>query len=1319
MTIGLDLPKQILNAQTEARKPKNIKKEDVGGMLIENSKDPEKIRTEKLEPRTDGTLCLNGRSWFPCYGDLRTVIMHESHKSKYSIHPGSDKMYQDIKKLYWWPNMKADIWDNITMDFVMKLPKSSQGYDTIWVIVDRLTKSAIFVPMRKTGPMEKLARMYLKEVVTRHEIPVSIICDRDPRFTSNFERSLQKALGTNLDTSTAYHPQMDRQSERTIQTLEDMLRACVIDFGKGWVNHLTLCRSPVCWAEVGEVQLTRPEIVQETTEKIIQIKQRMQAARDRQKSYADLKCKPMEFQVRDRVMLKVSPWKGVVRFGKQGKLNPRYVGPFKVLAKVGDVAYKLELPEELSRLYFVEEPVEIMDRKVKRLRQSHVPIVKVRWNSRRGPKFTWEHVNLLKEDVGIILVWVKLHGVPIMAFSEDGLSVIATKLDTPLILDSYTSDMCMQSWDRLLGKDSILVIFVLSMSGNHLDVLAVRFLAILRRNVPRILILKDVDPTKEVSGLTPFDVLTLVENDVELGTDGGTSNLAIQATNSSGSSFWNMEASSPTTTPVIAKIDKIEKLIIEGKVTLVDDDGKPLEKVASSGDYDSKDEVASIDNDMAKFLAKEDGYGTQSLLEQWTESYKNSDYGYDPYDDDMYEGQDIPEKLQAICDNLDITVRGRRGQYRMKGMTKQTRDPFPLNEHQTKVLGQIVHLDVWGSYKVQSKEGFKYFLTVVDDYTRVAWVFLLRGKMKTAFINQNMERFCKENGILHQISCPYTPQQNGIAERKHRHLLNVDRALMFQERIPLNILNKIVEAKSFNEASKDIRWVEDMNLEMEALNRNDNSWLVYQLDINNASLYDDLVEDVYMSLPDGYFSKNDTRDLGKLRYFLGIEVLKFDNSLYLTQRKYCLELLAEFDNISYVVHVLSQHMHAPLQSHLKLAFRVLRKSVVGYAVFMGKNVVSWKIKKQTMLSKSSAEAEYRAMNSVTCKVIWILKILTELDIDTSLPVLLHCDNSSAIQIAVNPCADNTSDILTKGLSVVDYNKFCDNLGVKRLNPTRSPSFEKGLKKGPWTSEEDRKLVAYIEEHGHGSWRALPLKAGLQRCGQSCRPRWTNYLRPDISQDELTIIQLHALLGNRWAAIASHLPKRTDNEIKNYWNTHLKKRLTKMGIDPITHKPKTAVNTNVLVPLLISQCPYPQFHNHCASMCSKDGKVLHCLSFLSGLETLDGQTMPNMNVLESVEPQTLNDMFTEYHMNSFNTFNNPKEEATQHTLEVSDMIYLQDNYFLGEAFTNHLVNDANYCHGHFGDDSSNYWSNILDKLGNSSSSFSWVILIIQLIHLQHE
>ncbi|GJY45073.1 putative reverse transcriptase domain-containing protein [Tanacetum coccineum] len=332
MTIGLNLPVQILNAQVEARKGENYRAEDLCGMI------------KKLEPRVDEMLCLKNRSWKPCFGNLRALIMQESHKSKYSIHPGSDKMYQDLKKLYWWPNMKAEIatyvskcmtcakvkaeyqkpssllvqlvipiwkWENITMDFVTKLPKTTSGQDTIWV---------------------------------------------------------------------------------------------------------------------GDAQLTGPEIIRETTEKIIQIKHRLQALRDRQRSYADKRRKPLEFQVRDKVMLKVSPWKGVIRFGKRGKLNPHYIGPFKILAKVRTVAYRLELPEKLSRVHstfhvsnlkkclsdeplaipldeihvddklnFIEEPIEIMDREVKRLKQSRIPIVKVRWNSRRGPEYTWEREDQMQK----------------------------------------------------------------------------------------------------------------------------------------------------------------------------------------------------------------------------------------------------------------------------------------------------------------------------------------------------------------------------------------------------------------------------------------------------------------------------------------------------------------------------------------------------------------------------------------------------------------------------------------------------------------------------------------------------------------------------------------------------------------------------------------------------------------------------------------------------------------------------------------------------------------------------------------------------------
>ncbi|GJY95793.1 putative reverse transcriptase domain-containing protein [Tanacetum coccineum] len=296
--IAFQLIKQKL-AQTEALKPENLTTEDVEGMLRQD------VIKEKLEA---------------------TLPKHQK--------PSGLLVQPEI------PEWK---WEKITMDFVTKLPRTTNGYDTIWVIVDRLTKSAHFLPMRENDPMEKLMKLYMKEVVTRHGVPVSIISDRDGRFTSLFWQALHKALGTRLDMSTAYHPETDGQSERTIQTLEDMLRACVLDFGKNWDRHL-----PVDYPYVGQ---KLEMLIHETTEMIVQIKSRIQAARDRSKSYANIRRKPMVFQVGNRVMLKVSPWKGVLRFGKRGKLNPRYVGPFKVIERVGTVAYKIELPQQLSRVH--------------------------------------------------------------------------------------------------------------------------------------------------------------------------------------------------------------------------------------------------------------------------------------------------------------------------------------------------------------------------------------------------------------------------------------------------------------------------------------------------------------------------------------------------------------------------------------------------------------------------------------------------------------------------------------------------------------------------------------------------------------------------------------------------------------------------------------------------------------------------------------------------------------------------------------------------------------------------------------------------------
>ena len=344
-------------------------------------------------------------------------------------------------------------WEEITMDFVVGLPVTTERHDAVWVIVDRLTKSAHFIPVRMTYTMDQFARLYMKEIIRLHGVPISIISDRDPRFTSGFWESLQEAMGTKLKLSTAFHPQTDGQSERTIQILEDMLRACTFEFKGSWKEYLyhiefaynnsyqstigmapyemlygRKCRSPLHWDEIGERRLAGPEQVLEATCAIERIRKHMLTAQSRQQSYANAKRRDIEFDVGDKVFLKVSPTKGVKRFGKKGKLSPKYVGPFEILERIGSVAYRLALPPSLASthnvfhismlrkyvsdqshvlsyeplelqpdLSYEVKPVKILERGIKELRTKQIPLVKVLWSNTAVEEATWELEDDMRE----------------------------------------------------------------------------------------------------------------------------------------------------------------------------------------------------------------------------------------------------------------------------------------------------------------------------------------------------------------------------------------------------------------------------------------------------------------------------------------------------------------------------------------------------------------------------------------------------------------------------------------------------------------------------------------------------------------------------------------------------------------------------------------------------------------------------------------------------------------------------------------------------------------------------------------------------------
>ncbi|WVZ51991.1 hypothetical protein U9M48_003087 [Paspalum notatum var. saurae] len=432
-----------------------------------------------------GTLWYKNRICVPNVDSIRKLILSEAHDTAYSIHPGSTKMYYDLKERFWWYGMKHAVaeyvaicdtcqrvkaehqrpvgllqplkvpewkWEEITMDFIVGLPRTQKGYNSIWVVVDRLTKVAHFIPVNTTYSGAKLAELYISRIVCLHGVPKRIIFDRGSQFTSRFWEQLHNSLDTKLRFSTAYHPQTDGRTERTNQILEDMLRACAIQYGTSWDKCLPYaefsynnsyqaslkkspfealygkrCRTPLFWNQIGEKQVFGPDIIQDAEQQLRIVQENLRVAQSRQRSYTDVRRRDLSFKVDDHVYLKVSPMRGIRKFNMKGKLAPRYIGPFKILEKKGEVAYRLELPPSLSGVHdvfhvsqlkkclrvpeeqapleglevqedltYTEHPVKILDTSERNTRNKKIKMCRVQWSHHTEAEATWEREDELK-----------------------------------------------------------------------------------------------------------------------------------------------------------------------------------------------------------------------------------------------------------------------------------------------------------------------------------------------------------------------------------------------------------------------------------------------------------------------------------------------------------------------------------------------------------------------------------------------------------------------------------------------------------------------------------------------------------------------------------------------------------------------------------------------------------------------------------------------------------------------------------------------------------------------------------------------------------
>ncbi|WVZ71519.1 hypothetical protein U9M48_020095 [Paspalum notatum var. saurae] len=435
----------------------------------------------------DGIVWHGDRICVPNIKSIRDLILKEAHETAYSIHPGSEKMYQDLKQKFWWYGMKREVaeyvalcdvcqrvkaehqkpagllqplkipewkWEEIGMDFIVGLPRTQSGFDSIWVVVDRLTKVAHFIPVKTTYSGAKLAELYMSRIVCLHGVPKKIVSDRGTQFTSHFWKRLHESMGTKLNFSSAYHPQTDGQTKRTNQILEDMLRACAIQYGASWDKSLPYaefsynnsyqasikmshfqalygrrCRTPLHWDQPREKQLFGPGIIEDAERQVRMIWENLRITQTRQKSYADNRRRDLEFAVGDYVYLKVSPIRGLRRFKVKGKLAPRYIGPFKIIDRKGEVAYQLELPDRLSGVHdvfhvsqlkkclrvpeeqlredelnvqddltYTEYPVQILETAERTTRNRVIKMCKVKWSHHTAEEATWEREDDLRVD---------------------------------------------------------------------------------------------------------------------------------------------------------------------------------------------------------------------------------------------------------------------------------------------------------------------------------------------------------------------------------------------------------------------------------------------------------------------------------------------------------------------------------------------------------------------------------------------------------------------------------------------------------------------------------------------------------------------------------------------------------------------------------------------------------------------------------------------------------------------------------------------------------------------------------------------------------